>query len=130
MKTLSTPLSVHENSVLDSEYFEQDSKTPHKKKPHATRSGHKHTYVPAWLESYYVFPLTDDTFIKMNPITYCPVCGRIGKYGIANATRDSSDLRSIIAFWPQHGDKVFRTPRDGTPLKNNRVNLDDFYIQE
>lgn len=130
MKTLTTPLHVDTDSVIDSEYNEQTPNKSRKQKPSAKRANHKHTYVPAWLESYYVFPLTGGTVIKTNFITYCPVCGRIGKYSIANAARDSSDVRCIAAICPKQGDKVFRTPRDGTPLKNHRVNLDDFYIQQ
>lgn len=135
MKTLSTPLSVTPNSVIESEYNEQ---TPHicrKKKQHRKRSKHKHYYEDAWVEQWVYQYLGGGYEIKINPISYCTQCGRVS--AVSCLKKDFNigykTYRELCDKGPQPGDKVFRTPKPtaGTGyVFIDDVNLDDFYVKE
>lgn len=44
MKTLNTPYTMHENTVMESEFDEVQIKANRKRKPHRSKADHKHTY--------------------------------------------------------------------------------------
>ena len=101
MKTLNTPLPVNENTVISSEYDEVQTKARRKRKPHRTRSDHKHKYETAYCEDHFKSYI-DGRIIKTHyRIEYCTQCGRVNK---AQYILSADDIPV--------GAKVFRTPVD------------------
>lgn len=78
MKTLSTPLPVTQDSVIDSEYNEQTLNRRRKKKPHKKKSDHKHTYVDAWYEDWQYSYTQQKQILRINPTGVCTICGKLG----------------------------------------------------
>lgn len=139
MKTLSTPLSVTTDSVIESEYNEQTPKRRHKKKQYRKRSNHKHVYENAWVEEWRYQYLQGDYKLVISPIGYCPLCGKVSapNWMLVGLTTSSDArlkaYRERIAAGPSPGDKVFRTqkPTAGTGyVFIDDVNLNDFYLKE
>lgn len=73
MKTLSTPLPVTPDSVIESEYNEQTPTRRRKKKQYRKRSNHKHYYEDAWVEEWRYRYLTGTYDLVVSPIGYCPL---------------------------------------------------------
>lgn len=139
MKTLSTPLSVTPDSVIESEYNEQTPNRRHKKKQYRKRSNHKHVYENAWVEEWRYQYLQGDYKLVISPIGYCPLCGRMSALNYSLVELTSSEdprfkaYRDRCAAGPQPGDKVFRTqkPADGSGyVFIDDINLNDYYIKE
>lgn len=139
MKTLSTPLPVTPDSVIDSEYNEQTPNCRRKKKQYRKRSDHKHYYEDAWVEQWRYRYLTSTYDLVVSPIGYCPLCGRVSAPNYILVELASSkdprlkSYRDRCAAGPQPGDKVFRTqkPTAGTGyVFIDDVNLNDFYYKE
>ena len=139
MKTLSTPLSVTPDSVIESEYNEQTPNRRHKKKQYRKRSNHKHVYENAWVEEWRYQYLQGDYKLVISPIGYCPLCGRMSALNYSLVEFTSSEdprfkaYRDRCAAGPQPGDKVFRTqkPADGSGyVFIDDINLNDYYIKE
>lgn len=139
MKTLSTPLSVTPDSVIESEYNEQTPNRRHKKKQYRKRSNHKHVYENARVEEWRYQYLQGDYKLVISPIGYCPLCGRISALNYSLVELTSSEdprfkaYRDRCAAGPQPGDKVFRTqkPTAGSGyVFIDDVNLNDYYYKE
>ena len=77
MKTLNTPYTMHENTVMESEFDEVQTKATRKRKPHRGKADHKHTYEIAYAEDHYKSPVSGKEFLWFAKISYCTICGRI-----------------------------------------------------
>ena len=77
MKTITTPLPVTSDSVIESDYNEQTPNRRRKKMQHRKRSNHKHYYEDAWVEEWRYRYLTSTYDLVVSPIGYCPLCGRV-----------------------------------------------------
>ncbi len=135
MKTLSTPLPVTPDSVIDSEYNEQTPHSCHKKKQYRKRSKHKHAYKDAWVELWVYQYLGGGYEMKINPISYCTQCGRAGPVSWLKKDFNSGykTYRELCDKGPQPGDKVFRTqkPTAGSGyVFIDDINLNDYYLKE
>lgn len=139
MKTLSTPLPVTQDSVIDSEYNEQTPNRRRKKKQYRKRSNHKHYYEDAWVEQWRYRYLTSTYDLVVSPIGYCPLCGRVSapNYILVGLTSSKDprfkSYRDRCAAGPQPGDKVFRTqkPTAGSGyMFIDDINLNDYYLKE
>lgn len=139
MKTITTPLPVTPDSVIESDYNEQTPNHRRKKKQHRKRSNHKHVYEDAWVEEWRYQYLQGDYKLVISPIGYCPLCGKVSapNWMLVGLTSSHDSrfkfYRERIAAGPQPGDKVFRTqkPAAGSGyVFIDDVNLDDFYLKE
>lgn len=121
MKTLNTPYTMHENTVMESEFDEVQIKATRKRKPHRSKADHKHTYEIAYAEDHYKSPVSGKEFLWLAKINYCTICGRIDN-----------------AWWLSHepdipkGAKIFRSSPDrGNGYLDKFVDdLTDFFIKE
>lgn len=121
MKTLNTPYAMHENTVMESEFDEVQTKATRKRKPHRGKADHKHKYEVAYAEDPFKSPVTGQVRIWYVKIEYCTICGRINN-----------------AWWVPHetdvpkGVKVFRAvPDHGNGYLAKFVDdLTDFYYKE
>lgn len=124
MKTLNTPYTMHENTVMESEFDEVQTKATRKRKrkPHRTRADHKHEYHTAYCESHYKSQVTGKVTTTYHLIKYCAICGRI-----SNARFIATNYDDIPA-----GLKVFRTSVDDGIgyLAMFIPDLTDFFIKE
>lgn len=134
MKTLSTPLSVTPDSVIDSEYNEQTANYRHKKKPHKKKSDHKHAYVDAWYEDWQYSYTQQKQILRINPTGVCTICGKLGPLHDKNIL----PLKGSFIFHleypePPVGAKIYRTPRPADTDRFvfvDKVNLNDYYYKE
>lgn len=121
MKTLNTPYAMHENTVIESEFDEAQTKAARKRKPHRGKADHKHKYEIAYAEDPFKSPVTGQVRMWYVKIEYCTVCGRVNN-----------------GWWVPHetdvpkGAKVFRTAPDrGNGYLAKFVDdLTDFYFKE
>ena len=121
MKTLTTPLSMHENTVMESEFDEVQKKAARKRKPHRGKADHKHRYEIAYAEDLYKSPVTGKEFVWYARVRYCTICGRI----------DDAWWLSRESDVPK-GAKVFRrSPDRGNGWLAKYVeDLTDYYFKE
>lgn len=121
MKTLNTPYTMHENTVMESEFDEVQTKATRKRKPHCGKADHKHKYDIAYAEDHYKSPVSGKEFLWFAKINYCTICGRIDN-----------------AWWLSHepdipkGAKIFRSSPDrGNGYLAKFVDdLTDYYYKE
>lgn len=121
MKTLNTPLTLHDEYVMESDYDEVAKKSARKRKPHRGKADHKHKYEIAYAENPYKSPVTGKLHVWFVKIEYCTICGRINNGWYVSV---DSDIPK--------GAKIFRSnPDRGNGYLAHFVDdMSDFYFKE